>query len=119
MTNPMKGEIQVELAGKQYTCRLTIDSIIQIETAVGAGIIKLAQRMSEGDVRITDMLQVLTPALRGGGNNLKLKDVTKLIGEAGIVETASAVALILTQTIAPEEAEDSGEAEEGKLDDAE
>lgn len=119
MTNPMKGEIQVELAGKQYKCRLTIDSIIQIETAVGAGIIKLAQRMSEGDVRITDMLSVLTPALRGGGNNLKPKDVTKLIGEAGIVETASAVALVLTQTIAPEEAEDSEEEEEGKPDDAE
>lgn len=119
MTNPMKGEIQIELAGKPYKCKLTVDSIMQIENAVGAGIIKLAQRMSEGDVRITDMLSVLTPALRGGGNDLKPNDVTKLIGEAGIVESASAVAAVLTQTIAPEEAEDSGEEEEGKPDDAE
>ena len=31
MANPLKGEVTVQLAGKDYKCRLTIDAIIQIE----------------------------------------------------------------------------------------
>ena len=38
MTNPLRGTIKVTLADKEYNARLTIDSIVQIEQAVGMGI---------------------------------------------------------------------------------
>ena len=31
MTNPLKGEIEIELGGETYKCRLTIDSLVKIE----------------------------------------------------------------------------------------
>ena len=103
MTNPLKGEIEVELGGQNYKARLTIDAIVSIEQAVGCGIIKLATKMSEGDISVGDMMAVLLPALRGGGNDLQAKDISRIIQEAGIVKSTQVVANLLTQALTPEE----------------
>lgn len=99
MTNPMKGEIQITLGEEEYTTRLTIDAIIKIESALDKGILSITQRLSEADIRVNELVVILTHALRGGGNNLKEKDVMKLVGEAGIVPCCQAVAELLTSTL--------------------
>lgn len=99
MTNPLKAQINLDLGGKSYKARLTIDSIIQIEQSTGCGIIKLAQKMSEADIRMMDLISVLTPALRGGGNDLQENDVKKIVSEVGIIDSAKAVAQLLTSSL--------------------
>jgi hypothetical protein len=99
MTNPMKGEIQITLGEEKYTTRLTIDAIIKIESALDKGILSITQRLSEADIRVNELVVILTHALRGGGNNLKEKDVMKLVGEAGLVPCCQAVAELLTSTL--------------------
>tara|TARA_R100001510_G_scaffold55177_1_gene58751 strand:+ start:399 stop:746 length:348 start_codon:yes stop_codon:yes gene_type:complete len=99
MTNPLKGQIEVTLGSKTYKARLTVDAIINIETAVGCGIIKLAQKMAEADIKITDLIAVLHAALRGGGNDLNEKDISKIIQDVGIVEATRCVAELVTQSL--------------------
>tara|TARA_R110000824_G_scaffold37643_1_gene115722 strand:+ start:3493 stop:3849 length:357 start_codon:yes stop_codon:yes gene_type:complete len=106
MTNPLKGQIKLTLAGTDYNARLNIDAIVQIEQAVGCGIIKLANKMAEGDIAIGDMLAVLLPALRGGGNDFQMKDVTKIVQEAGIVPATTAVANLMTKALTTHTSED-------------
>jgi hypothetical protein len=110
MTNPLKGEIEVTLGTETYKARLTIDAIVSIEQAVGCGIIKLATKMSEGDISVSDMMAVLLPALRGGGNDFQQKDISKLIQNAGIVEATTVVANLLTTVLTV----DNGDADEKK-----
>ena len=109
MTNPLKGQVEVQLGSETYKARLTIDAIVQIEEKVGCGIIKLAQKMSEADIRMFDIISVLTPALRGGGNDITEKDVKKIITNVGIVEATTAVANLIAASLS-----DSGEETEGK-----
>jgi len=97
--NKHKGEVLVSLAGKEYKARLTIDAIMQIEDAVDMGIVKLAQKMSEGDLRMGHMIQVLLPALRGGGNDLQPKDVMELVQRHGLVQSMAVVAKVLTEVL--------------------
>ena len=99
MTNPMKGEIQITLGEEEYKTRLTVDAIIKIEAALDKGILSITQRLSEADIRVNDLVVILTHALRGGGNNLKEKDVMKLVGDAGLVPCCQAVAELLTSTL--------------------
>ncbi len=108
MANPLKGEIKLSLNKKEYKARLTIDALMQIEDALGQGIIKLAQRMSEGDVRIRDLVTVLLPALRGGGNDLQQTEVNKIVQDAGIVESTKVVATLLATTLSDDSGEESG-----------
>lgn len=116
MANKLKGEVTVELAGKDYKCRLTIDAIMQIEDSCNCGIIKLATKMSEADIRLSEIINVLTPALRGGGNDLQQKDVVAIVQNAGIVKATSAVANILAKSLTDdsEEATDEGKQEQGE-----
>lgn len=108
MTNPLKGEIEVELNSKTYKTRLTVDSIMQIEDELDIGIIKLATKMAEGDIRVSHIVAVLHPALRGGGNDVDRKDVVKLVSDTGVVKSTTAVATLLTQTLTDENANDEG-----------
>jgi len=113
--NKLKGEISVNLAGKEYNCRLTIDAVMKIEDSCNCGIIKLATKMGEGDIRMSEIINVLTPALRGGGNDLQHKDVVALVQKAGIVKATGAVANLLAKTLTDdsEEATDEGKLEQG------
>ena len=99
MTNPKKGQIEVELGGETYKCRLTIDSLIKIENECGQSIIQLAQKMSQADVKIFDLSTILRYALRGGGNDVQHKEVFKIIEDAGIIKVAGAVANLITATL--------------------
>jgi|TARA_R110000744_G_scaffold103884_1_gene199054 hypothetical protein len=109
--NKLKGELTINLAGKDYKCRLTIDAIMKVEDSCNIGIIKLAQKMSEGDIRMSEIINVLTPAIRGGGNDLQHKDVIDLVQKAGIVKATAAVANLLANTLTDDSEE---EADEGK-----
>lgn len=107
MTNPMKGETTIELAGEEYTCRLNVDALIKIETALDMGILKITQRLSEGDVRLNDLAVVLYHALRGGGKDVTDRDVKQLIQDSGIVGATSQVAQLLVGTLTDPNAEES------------
>ena len=107
MTNPMKGEMTIELAGESRNCRLNVDSLIKIETALDMGILKITQRLSDGDVRLNDIAVVLYHALRGGGNDVTDRDVKSMIQNAGIVGATSQVANLLVATLTDPNAEES------------
>ena len=106
MTNPMKGETTIELAGAQHTCRLNVDALIKIETALDMGVLKITQRLSEGDVRLNDLAVVLYHALRGGGKDVTERDVKQLIQDSGIVGATSQVASLLVATLTDPNAEE-------------
>ena len=95
MTNPMKGQVEVSLGTETYKCRLTIDSLIKIENELNMGILGIATKMSNGEVRIYELSVVLRYALRGGGNDIDQKELYSMIGNAGIVDTSRAVAELL------------------------
>ena len=110
MPNPHKGEVNVQLGGKTYKCRLTIDAIMQIEQVTGIGIIKLATMFGEADVSVTNLIAVLHPALRGGGNDFEPKEVHKIVEEAGLIAVTKAVAELLSSTLNDESANPDGDA---------
>ena len=112
MANKLKGEITLKLGEKDYKARLTIDAIMQIEDACGCGIIKLATKMGEADIRMSEIVNVLTPTLRGGGNDVQQKDVLKIIEDVGIVKATYTVANLLTKSLTDDSEE---ETDEGKL----
>ena len=114
MTNPMKGEVEVQLGDKSYSCRLTLDSLIKIATALDTGILKIAQNMAEGNVRLSDVISILLPALRGGGNDLQQKDVIKIVEEVGIVRSTVVAAELLASTISDPQGETEGKKPETK-----
>ena len=105
MTNPLRGNLSVKLGDQEYDCRLTVDSLVKIETELDKGILQITQRMSDGDVRVNDIVVVLNHALRGGGNNVNPSEVKKIIQNDGIVPACGAVAQLLVSTLSDPDVE--------------
>jgi len=86
MTNQFRGELEVNLGKKKYKTRLTVDSLIRLETTTGQSLIKLTQRLSEGNLTLTEIASIITPALRGGGEDIKEDEVAKIIYQSGVAD---------------------------------
>lgn len=108
MTNPMRGETNVKIGDKEYKARLTLNALMEIEQSTGTGIIKLATEMGEGNISITNLLAVLLPALRGGGNDLDMKDVMAIAQEVGVVQVTKIVAELLAATLSDDSEDRDG-----------
>ena len=112
MTNPLRGEIEITLGSETYKARLTIDALVRIEEELDSGILKLAARIAQADIRLKELIVVLKAALRGGGNDLNEKQVGKIISDIGIVTASTEVAQLLAQTLSDPEGEEEGKSQQ-------
>ena len=104
MTNPLKGETQITLGDETYNVRLTIDSLIKIEEEIGMGIIKFVQMLSQDmDIPLSSQISILYHSLRGGGNDISVNDIKKIIASAGILDTTKEILNLVTNILNDEE----------------
>ena len=111
MANPLRGELQVKLGGKTYDSRLTVDGCMQIEAACGVSLVKLANVLSEGELSLSDLANIITPALRGGGNDVDVSAVAKIIYQAGVAEGMRVAAELLVNVLTAGSNDDDESAE--------
>lgn len=102
MTNPHRGELEVNLAGKTYQAKITLDSIVRIEQSLNVSIVKVAQLLANAEMTVEQICQVLLIALRGGGNKLEKKDIQNIVWEAGLVQAMSVSGEILSAILGGE-----------------
>ena len=103
MVNQLRGEVKIDLGGKEYTARLTIDSIIRLEEREGESLMKMASRLSDADMTTGKIVSILLLALRGGtGKDLNEAEVKKIVWEAGLANSMKAVGEILSASLMPE-----------------
>ena len=99
MSNPKRGELEIVLGEKKYKGKVTLDVIMRIERQMGKGIVKVAQSLSEADITTEEMISIITPVVRGGGNDVKESDIKKDIWEAGLAEGIKVCSEIIAQTL--------------------
>ena len=111
MANPFRGELQVSLGGKTYKTRMTVDGCMQAEVACGQSLVRIATKLSEGDLTVMEIISVLTPAFKGGGNDVDNKKMATIVYESGLAEGMRACGEILANVLnagnVEEEAEES------------
>ena len=100
MTNPFRGEKEVKLGNKTYKTRMTVDSLIKLEQNTGQSLIKLTSRLSEGSLTLTEIASIITPAIRGGGADIKEDEVIKIIYQSGIADGIRVCGELLANVLA-------------------
>ena len=77
MANHLRGEITISLGDVTYDCKLNFDSLVRIEKALNISIIQLANKISQADLKLTDINFIIYTAIKGGG-----KDITEKVHKA-------------------------------------
>lgn len=99
MTNALRGEMEITLGGKTFNTKLSIDGIVRLERQLGKGIIKYATALSQGDTSLTEVITVLTVAIRGGGNKIEEAEVKKLAWETGVAQSLAIAGEVLANAL--------------------
>lgn len=112
MANKHRGELKINLGGKDYNTRINFDSIARIEGVTGQSIIRLAQNIGDASISVTALSTILFHAIKGGGNDVTERDVSKIIWDAGIVESMGVAGEVITNALMGGQDEGKPEAEE-------
>lgn len=99
MENPKRGEMKLDLGDKSYSVKITMDVLMRIEAATGKGILKLAQELQAAETSATEIVTILTPVLRTTGEDIREKEVQKIVWEASLAEALRCVAEIVAFAI--------------------
>lgn len=90
-----------------------MDGLARIETACGCGILKILQKLSDGDLTTGEICAVLLPIIRAGGNDVQIKDVKSAVWEAGLAEAMKVVGEILATALSG--GQEAGNAQEAEV----
>jgi hypothetical protein len=89
MPNHIRGDSKLAAGNQQYTLRLTLGALAEIEDALGvASLGEIATRLKT--LATADIAAVASALLRGGGHNLSTADVLALDCDLGSIVRAIA-----------------------------
>ena len=100
--------MQLSLGDQTWTARVTMDGIARIEAACGTGIVKVLGRLTDGELTTTEMCSILHPIIKGGGNDISMKDVQNAVWDAGLAETMKVVGEVVAVSLGGGSEEKSG-----------
>jgi hypothetical protein len=85
MGNARRGDVDAVFDGKNYTLRLTLGALAELETAFGADdLVGLAGRFEGGRLSSRDLLRVIAAGVRGGGSDLGDDEIARMSVEGGV-----------------------------------
>ena len=95
-TNPIKAEKVLNFKDKTYKARMSLDTLMRIEEALGCSILKVGNKLSTADITLLEIINILTLSIRAGGNNVTENDVKGFVSEIGLVEAIKATGELLS-----------------------
>ncbi len=93
MANPLRGEVDIRLAGKAYTLRPTFQALCELEQRAGSNLYHIARRFEDGSFTLLDITCVVWSGIRGtlGASAPTFEDIGEHIvlqGVANMVDPA-------------------------------
>lgn len=102
MINPLRGEIQATLDGKDYTLCLTLGALASLESKLGADhLAGLSTKFAEGKLSSAELISILEAGLVGAGNDVSTFDVAAMQVEGGVAGYVDIAVRLLEATFSP------------------
>ena len=98
MAKPLRGEVEVDLAGTKYTLRLGIGELEEIENRTGLGTLELLRSFGT-NAKVGNARAVLGQALSEGGKKMSEARVKRIVESAGFKEAVSACVTLLAAVL--------------------
>ncbi len=100
MTNLLKAEKTLNFPNdKTYQAKMSLDTIMGIETALNSSILAVANKLSAGGLTLSDIIIIITLSVRAGGNDVKEADIKEMVSEIGLVKAVEVVGDLLTMAL--------------------
>ena len=92
MANPHKGQVALNVDGREYTLSFSINALCELEDALGESVNAIAAQMGDGSkVRLKTIRTLVWAALRDHHPETSVEDAGEIIGAAGVPATMEAI----------------------------
>lgn len=100
MANHHRGDVDLVIGAQTFTLRLTLQALAEMEASFGVDdLVALGARLSSGSLSANDLIQILGPAIRGGGGTARSDaDIAALMPAAELPSIVEAIARLLAAT---------------------
>lgn len=117
MSNSLRGEVEVDLMGRSWTMRPTLQAIRETEDRTGRGIAGTVRRFAQGEFGIDDVAAVLHAGIKAAHSEApSFAEVQGAVFDEGFDRLATSAAMLLRNALSPlpgdagEEAKEAGDA---------
>lgn len=97
--NKERGDVDIELLGKQYILRPTWQACIEIERATGEGLVPLARRVIAVDYGLNDAVAIVTAGLKATGEPASADAVGDMVMKTGLLGVGPSLAQFMTNAL--------------------
>lgn len=102
----------LKMGERQISGRMTLDTLMRIESSLGMSIVKAMRLVADGDLTTTQIIGILLPIVKAGDEHLGEPELKKIIWEVGVTEALREVAKVLMQALSAGSSEGNELAEE-------
>ena len=99
MVNPLRGEIALNFAGRDFVLRPSFNSLALTENMAECGLMVLTRRFADGSFGIKDVVAVLTPPLAAIDKSFTAEIVGKSVVAEGLINVAPACIALLAAAL--------------------
>ncbi len=101
MPNPHRGDVTAMLDGQEYTLRLTLGALAELEAALDEpDLVALAERFERGTLTTPESIAIIGAGLRGAGRDITDAQVAAMTPDGGIGALIKTAAALLTRAFA-------------------
>lgn len=99
MANAHRGDVDLLIGSQTFTLRLTLQALAEMEAAFEVDdLVSLGSRLSTGKLSANDVIRILGPAIRGGGEKRSDGEVAALTPAADLPAIVEAIGRLLVAT---------------------
>ena len=93
MANKSRGEVELKIAGQEFTIRPTFGALCELEDRTGLSVLQIVASMEGGKVRLKTLAQILWAGMYGYDEKttMTINDVGELIMKEGLVRVVEQV----------------------------
>lgn len=99
MVNPKRGELEINLANRKLSGKMTLDTLMRIEQNIGMSIVAAMRKLADGELTALETIAILIPVLKAGDDHLDEKEVKQIVWDAGITDAMREVSKILMDAL--------------------
>lgn len=99
MANSHRGDVDLKIGAENFTLRLTLQSLAEIEASFGVSdLVALGERLASGKLSASDLIHILGPAIRGGGLRKSDAEIAALLPAANLADIVTAISHLMLAT---------------------
>lgn len=105
MSNPHRGEVDVEIGTRRYVLRLSLQALAEIESAFAVeGLGALGDRLGGGNLGAGDLVRLLGALIRGGGERIADDELARTIEARDLPAIVAAIGNVFASSFGEEPA---------------